>query len=130
MAASSERTPSPFEARRKRGSHLRVRATLAQLPPHDRGAIGERLQLSKRDLARQIFHPAIGRRDQAVRRDVLQPGAVSDLVKTQYGYEIIKVTEKNGDTTRASHILIKTVDFDEYFQEQVKNAKVKKYIKV
>jgi hypothetical protein len=28
MAADSERTPSPFEARRKRGSHLRVRATL------------------------------------------------------------------------------------------------------
>jgi hypothetical protein len=62
--------------------------------------------------------------------EALQPGAVSDIIKTQYGYEIIKVLEKKDDgSIHAQHILIKTVDFNEYFQGELKKAKVKPLIK-
>jgi parvulin-like peptidyl-prolyl isomerase len=63
--------------------------------------------------------------------EALQPDQVSDVLKTQYGYEIIKVIEKKDDgSIHAQHILIKTVDFNEWFQSQLTKAKTSVYIKV
>lgn len=61
----------------------------------------------------------------------LQVGQVSDVVKDQYGYTIIKVLDKGTDgSIHAQEILIKTTDFNDYFQQKLKDAKVNTYIKV
>lgn len=38
---------------------------------------------------------------------LLQPGGVSDIVETEFGYHIIKLNEKSGNSITAQHILVK-----------------------
>lgn len=59
----------------------------------------------------------------------LDVGQVSGVVKTKYGYHIIKVTEKKDDQVKASHILIKGVDVEQYIKDQVTKANTAVFIK-
>ena len=59
----------------------------------------------------------------------LQDGQVSGIVKTQYGYHIIKVTGREGDQVRVSHILIKGADIESWLKDQRAKAKIVQYFK-
>ena len=64
----------------------------------------------------------------------LNPGDVSDVIRTEEGYHIIKVIKKRGEgdkeEVKASHILFTVKDdFDEWFFEEKKKAKIKIYLK-
>lgn len=59
----------------------------------------------------------------------LEKDAVSGIVKTQYGYHIIKVTDKKDDQVKASHILIKGTDVETWLKAQRTKAKIKQYFR-
>ena len=59
----------------------------------------------------------------------LEVGKVSGIVKTQYGYHIIKVTDKKDDQIKASHILIKGTDLESWLKDQRNKAKIKQYFR-
>lgn len=62
---------------------------------------------------------------------VLAVGQLSSVIHDQYGYVIIKVLDKKtGGSIEAQEILIKNVDYNTYFADQLKKAKVITYIKV
>jgi parvulin-like peptidyl-prolyl isomerase len=58
-------------------------------------------------------------------------GAVSPVVKTEYGYVIVKTNEFNADKTQVhpSEILIKSIDFNDYLKQKVAATKSTIYIK-
>lgn len=65
--------------------------------------------------------------EQAV--EALEPGEVSDVVQTQFGYHIIKLEEKVDDPDKgvqyhARHILIRTKTIDEFVNEEIADASV------
>lgn len=55
-------------------------------------------------------------------------GEIVGPIKSAFGYHIIKVTGKKGAEVRASHILIKTRDFNEWLAEKKSELKNKKYL--
>lgn len=59
---------------------------------------------------------------------LVNPGDISGLVKTQFGYHIIQLVEKKGEEVRVRHILIKTKDFQAWLEDQKKG--IKPWIKV
>lgn len=59
----------------------------------------------------------------------LPPGQVSDVIKTQRGYVIVKVEEKNADQVRIREIVVRTQSLSEFSPDQLKNAKVNIYVK-
>ncbi len=60
----------------------------------------------------------------------LEVGKHSGVIKTQYGFHIVKVTDKKDDQVRVSQILIKATDLDSWLKDQRSKAKIVEYIKV
>ena len=59
----------------------------------------------------------------------LDTNQVSGIVETQYGFHIIKVTEKKDDQIRVSHILVPYADINKILEEKMNQGDMKIYIK-
>ncbi len=58
----------------------------------------------------------------------LEINGLSDIVRTDFGYHIIKVTDKRDDEVRWSQIVVSVESFQGWLTNRVAEAKVKKYL--
>ncbi len=56
----------------------------------------------------------------------LEPGEISEVVVTKFGFHIIKLEDKKANSVWARHILIKNRDFNQWLDEEIKKIKVYK----
>lgn len=61
----------------------------------------------------------------------LEPGQISEVIRTQYGYHLIKLedkkTEDGAEKVRARHILIKLFGVDDLLESERNSAKIKRF---
>lgn len=58
-----------------------------------------------------------------------EQGKTSEIIKSQRGYVILKVEEKQADQVRVRQILVKTTSLAEYIPQELKEARVNIFVK-